>query len=116
IPDASFETLGLAANGFAYDPTPSNASGSVAGGVTGYIQDVKQQRGKSGTPITLGQFNYFSHAGTGGVAVYPLAGDTVYGNTDGTDQRTTTLTYGWGSTDQPGTVTTHLPAIDAAHN
>ena len=95
--------------------TTTTATSTTAGGVAGYYEDSKLEQGTSGTPILQETVQYLAH--TGASAVYPMASDTVYRNTDGSGAETTSYGYAWYSgTDQMQTLTVTEPVISAAEN
>jgi hypothetical protein len=93
----------------------TTATATSAGSVAGYLEDREVQQGSEGTPVVLEAMTYYAR--TGNSTIYPLASDTVYGNADGTDPRTTTYSYTWYSgTDQMLTETMASPIVSAAQN
>jgi hypothetical protein len=73
----------------------TDATDMNPGGVTGYYEDTKIERGKSPTPpeapITQASTKYYAHNG----AVYPVATSSVYRNDDGTGEEKTQYMYTW---------------------
>jgi RHS repeat-associated protein len=97
-----------------YASTTANAT--TAGGVIGYLQDVKIRQGQTGTNITQEAWQYFLQTANG-ASVAPVASDTVYRNTNGTGAETTSYSYTWVT----GTVgmqseTVSAPVISSAQN
>jgi RHS repeat-associated protein len=96
--------------------TTTTAGETTAGGVAGYLQDVKVQRGELGTGVLQDTTQYFAHSANG-ITVAPVATDTVYRNTDGTGAETTSYSYVWFSgTVQVQQVTVSQPVVSAAQN
>ena len=68
--------------------TTTTATETTAGGVAGYLQDVKIQQGQPGTPMPQETWQYFAHTACHrrrGLSAWRR--DTVYRNTDGTGGR-----------------------------
>ena len=124
IADGNFQSLQLASG--AYQTNPSsypimNSSGTlpsdtVSGSIAGDQTATYVEQGQQGTPILQESFTYYAHTANG-ASVYPVATDTVYGNTDGTDARTTNYSYTWqGTSDLLQSETVIAPPIVAAQN
>ena len=87
-----------------------------AGAVAKHLSAAKIRQGELGTAVLLQSNTFTSRSGTGGT-IYPLAGKTVYRNTNGTGGATTSFSYTWqGSTDQMLQKTTTHPVVTAAQN
>lgn len=95
----------------------------------GYLEDVSVQNGETASPVLQETRDYSIHTyvPTGssiGDTIVPLASDTIYGGTGGTDARTTSYAYTYqleaGSltnyTNQFATCVTTLPVISATQN
>jgi RHS repeat-associated protein len=103
-----------------YDST--TATETSAGGVAGYLQDRKLQRGQSGDSALLESLQYIAHSdgntpdGEGNV-VYPIAVDTIYRNADGTGAETTQHSYTWyADTNRVQSDAVTKPLISAEQN
>ena len=99
--------------------TATTANTTTAGGVLGYIQDEKVQRGSGGGPILLKSWQYIASGAVGSTTVYPLASETVYQNDSGggSNPATTIFNYSWYSaTLQVMQKTTGLPIIPTTQN
>ena len=60
----------------------------------GYVSDTYLQNGTSGGLIHQEHKQYYGLTATGGgITIYPVANDTVYGNADGSDARETQYSY-----------------------
>jgi RHS repeat-associated protein len=94
----------------------TTATETTPGGVTGYQQDRKIQRGQLGTPILQESMQYFTHTANN-ITVHPTATDTVYRYDNGTGAETTSYSYTYyaGAT-QMESMTTTLPVISAMQN
>jgi len=97
--------------------TTTTATPTTPGDVAGYLKDHKVQNGYLGTPILLDSMQYFSHANSGGLTIYPAATSTVYRNTDGTGAETTSYAYTYFTgTNQVQSETDTAPVISSAQN
>src|SRR5262249_43989229 len=93
----------------------TTATSSSAGDVTGYLKDVKLQKGETGTAILQSEQQYFSQ--TGASTIYPIATRSVYRNTDGTGAETTSYSYTWFTgTTQMQSMTVTKPLISTSQN
>ncbi len=96
--------------------TSTTATETTPGGVSGYFQERKLQRGETGTAVLQETRQYWVHSG-GGATVYPVASATVYRNTNGTGAQTTSLSYTWfASSTQMQSLTLSKPVISTAQN
>jgi RHS repeat-associated protein len=96
--------------------TSTTAGETTAGGVAGYTQDDKVQRGQTGGAITLDSIQYFQHTANGS-SVDPVANTTAYRNTDGTGGETTSYAYTWFSgTTQMQSEAVSAPTISSTQN
>src|SRR5262249_31611897 len=94
----------------------TTATGTTAGGVAGYQQDVTIQRGETGTAITLEAWQYFARSANG-TTIAPIATDPVYRTTDGTGGETPSYAYTWfGTTAAVQSVTVTLPTVTTGEN
>jgi hypothetical protein len=85
------------------------------------VEDVKLQQGTGGTPVTQEKLSYYAHSYPGPFTttayVYPVASDTVYGNTDGNDARTTNFNYTWvASSARIASTTVMAPPVSSLQN
>lgn len=96
--------------------TTTTATESAPGSVAGYLQTVSIQLGELGMSIPQESWQYFSRTASGST-VHPVATDTVYRNTNGTGEETTSYTYSWFSgTTQEQSVTRYSPGISTEQN
>jgi hypothetical protein len=96
--------------------TTTTAGETTAGGVAGYQQDVQIKQGQQGTLIPQETWQYYAHA-YNGQTIAPVASDTVYGGTGGSDPRTTSYTYTWYlGTAQIQSETDTAPGISTTQN
>jgi RHS repeat-associated protein len=94
----------------------TTATSTTEGGVTGYKQDVMLLNGQSATGILQNTRTYFVQT-AGNITIYPLAGDKVYSNTDGTGLESTNYTYTFfTNSTQPSEVDVTSPNIPTAQN
>jgi len=96
----------------------TTATSRIAGDASGYVSDVYIQNGESGSAIHQEHRTYYSFSNTGSTAtIFPLATDTVYGNADGSDPRTTSYLYTMSSgTVEPQVVTIGLAPVTSGQN
>jgi RHS repeat-associated protein len=95
----------------------TTATSSMAGNVAGYEEDTEIEQGQTGTPILQSSEDYIVHGDDDGDTIYPIADSTVYRNTNGTGEETTSYTYTWYSNSlQPKSMATRLPVISASQN
>jgi RHS repeat-associated protein len=94
----------------------TTATSTTEGDVAGYLLDHKVEDGELGTAIVQYSQTYFSRSGSSST-FYPIASSTTYGDTAGTDVRTTIYAYTWYSgTVQMQSETITQPPIVAAQN
>jgi hypothetical protein len=95
----------------------TTATETAAGGVAGYLQDVKLKHGQSDPGVLQEGVQYYAHALNGGTLA-PVASDTAYRNADGTGAETTSYAYTWQAGTYNGMVsqTVTAPVISAAQN
>jgi len=95
------------------------------GAVAGYLQDVKIQKGSSGTPSLQRTVTYTSHnipnsiVPGGSTTTFPRLTNTIYTNTDGTGPLTTQFGYTWGgqgSGQVPVVFSITYPTVSTANN
>lgn len=101
----------------------TDATGTTAGGATGFTQDDYVRQGLSGSPIKQDAYTYFAHTDASGLTVYPEASYTQYQSDagGGSNPQTTTYGYAWqtnasGITNQIQIQTTTDPVVSAAQN
>jgi RHS repeat-associated protein len=108
-----------------YDYYSANSAGeTTAGGVVGYLQDVKIEQGQQGVPpgttILQSSSQYFLHSAIiagNTVNIAPLANSTVYSNPGDTSGPMTSYSYTWFSgTAMAQQVTVNLPVISSGQN
>ncbi|HXE54301.1 MAG TPA: hypothetical protein VN541_14855, partial [Tepidisphaeraceae bacterium] len=117
LSDGNFQSLALA-SGYRYNPTnyAISATGTQGGTVAGQIESTSLQQGLQGTAIPQEAWAYFDYTG-GGSPIFPLASDTVYGQTNGGNPRTTNYTPTFASgTDFLQSEKVVAPPITAAQN
>jgi RHS repeat-associated protein len=118
VTDGSFETDSLGSGNYATNPFgyALTATSSTGGTVAGKFAEAWVQQGQDGTPSPLESVTYYAHT-AGSKTVFPVATDTVYGNADGTDARTTRYSYAYYSgTNALYSQTTIAPPITASQN
>ena len=116
--DGSFEGDSLGSGNSAINPIAYalTAASSAGGIVAGKMSEAFIQQGQNATPIPQESLSYYAHT-AGSTTTFPLASDTVYGNTDGTDARTTSYSYGYFSgTNAIQSETTIAPPITSSQN
>ncbi len=96
--------------------TSTTATSTTAGNVAGYLEYTSVQQGQSAAAILVSSQEYYSRGGFGSPAVYPVASQTVYRNTDGTGAETTSYSYTWSMGDLPQSMTVSAPVISTAEN
>ena len=74
-----------------YSPT-TTATATKPGDVAGYERDTKIQQGELGAAILQTSTQYSAHS-VGGFTIYVPASDSVYRNSDGSGQETTSYSY-----------------------
>ncbi|MEM1210755.1 MAG: LamG-like jellyroll fold domain-containing protein [Planctomycetota bacterium] len=97
----------------------TTATPTAAGGVTGYIEFERLQKGTAGTPINQSKNTYFESGNTSGDTTYVPASVTTYPDADtgGTAEITTSMAYTWyADRAQVQEKTTTLPAIPSSQN
>lgn len=96
--------------------TSTTATETTPGGVAGYAQRSKLQRGELGAPVLQDQVTYFTRA-VPGITIAPVAETTVYRNNDGTGAQTASYTYTWfGTTAGIESLTVTLPVVTSGQN
>lgn len=118
VVDGSFETDSLGSGNSAINPIgyALTATSTTGGSVAGKMDEAFVQEGQIGTPIPQESFSYYAHT-AGSATVFPVATDTVYGNTDGTDARVTRDSYSYFSgTNAIQSETTIAPPIASSQN
>jgi YD repeat-containing protein len=116
--DGSFETDSLGSGNSAINPIgyALTATSSTGGSVDGKMDEAFVQEGQNGTPIPQESFSYYAHT-AGSATVFPIATDTVYGNTGGTDARVTRDSYTYFSgTNAIQSETTVAPPVTSSQN
>ena len=102
----------------------TTATGTAAGGVTGYLEADYVQQGSSGTPIEQDSYTYIAHTNYSGTTIYPEASYTQYQSSanNGSTPETTTYSYSWQnnvgnlSTNQIADLTTTNPVVSTSQN
>ena len=102
----------------------TTATGTAAGGVTGYLEADYVQQGSSGTPIEQDSYTYIAHTNYSGTTIYPEASYTQYQSSanNGSTPETTTYSYSWQnnvgnlSTNQIADLTTTNPVVSTGQN
>jgi hypothetical protein len=96
--------------------TTTTATETTAGGVNLYLEDEQIQQGQTGTLIPQETWQYYAQA-YNGQTIAPIATDTVYDGTGGTDPRTTSYSYTWyTNTAQIQSETESAPVISSSQN
>ena len=94
----------------------TTAGTTTAGGVAGYLEDVKIEQGQDGTAILQSTTEYYAVT-VGSQTIAPVASNTVYRNTDGTGGETTSYAYTFFSgTAQMQSETVTLPSLSSGQN
>ncbi len=109
------DSTGLVTTTSYYSGT-STATSTTAGSAAGYESATYIQDGETGTPVEQESWQYYAFS-AGNTTTYPVATDTTYGNTNGTDTRTTRYSYTlYSGTVQPKLETVTLPTISTGQN
>jgi YD repeat-containing protein len=88
----------------------------TSGASAGYQDDTYLRQGYSGSEIEQSTETYTAYTALSGIAVDPVASDTVYRNNDGSGQETTSYTYSNWQNVLPLSETITYPIITAAEN
>ncbi|MEM6391319.1 MAG: LamG-like jellyroll fold domain-containing protein [Planctomycetota bacterium] len=99
----------------------TTATPTTAGGVTGYIEFERLQKGTAGTPINQSKKTYMESGNTSGDTTYVPASVTTYPDADASGgagrEIVTSMAYTWyADRAQVQEKTTSLPAIPGAQN
>ncbi len=94
----------------------TTATETTAGGVDSYVEYTKIKEGSGGTEILQSLTKYFKRE-AGGSTSYPMAEQTVYRDTAGTEPITTKYEYTWyTNTTQVEQTTTLFPIVPTSQN
>ena len=94
----------------------TTATTTTAGDALGRLKRTAVRRGETGTDVPQDDFLYVKRT-VGTQDLFFPASATVYRNDDGTGGETTTTAYTWqGTTAEPASVTTTLPAVTTGRN
>ena len=94
----------------------TTATTSTAGDAVGRLKAVAVRRGETGTDVPQRGLTYIKRT-VGSEDFFFRAASTVYRNDNGTGGATTSTAYTWqGSTAEPASVTTTLPAVTTGQN